>query len=167
MSLSKNSGLSVSELSYPLPTWRYQVLFQSWGQLQSYLLIVMVCTIVIHSLALISNARAMPVQYLLAGLALGGLISVVIVMKARFTVSPASEAAVRRVVTEVEVAGYIENGVVDNAVMYRQNLPRFLRWDEGSISIAREGETLILTGPQLKLLTIRKRLLAHPPTTNP
>lgn len=158
MSSSKNSGLSVSEVSYPLPAWRYQILFQSWGQLQSYMLIVLVCTLLIHGLALASNARVMPIRYLLGGLALGGLISVVMVMKARFTVSPASEAAVRRVVTEVEVAGYVENGVVDNAVRYRQNLPRILRWDEGSISVARDGEVLVITGPMVKLKTIRKRL---------
>ena len=160
MSQSKNSGLRVSDISYPLPAWRYQVLFQSWGQLQSWLVIVLACTLVIHALAMASRTQVMPIGYLLAGLALAGLVSVVMVMKARFTVSPASEAAVRRVVTEVEVAGYLENGVVDNAVTYRQNLPRLLRWDEGSISVARDGETLVITGPVVKLKIIRKRLLA-------
>lgn len=160
MSQSKNSSFTVSEISYPLPGWRYQLLFQSWEQLQSYLVIVLACTLVIHALALFSDARVMPLPYLLGGLALGGLISVVMVMKAQFTVAPASEAAVRRVVTEVEVAGYIENGVNDNAVMFRQNLPRVLRWDEGAISVAREDGTLIVSGPMAKLKTIRKRLLA-------
>lgn len=160
MTASKNSILTVSEISYPLPNWRYRVLFQSWGQLQSWLLIVVGCTLVIHFLALYSSARVMPIGYLLAGLAIGGLISVLMVLQARFTVSPASEAAVRRVITEVEVARYIENGVVGNAVMYRQNLPRMLRWDEGNISVARDGETLILTGPVVNLKRIRSRLLA-------
>jgi hypothetical protein len=160
MSQSRNSALSVSELSYPLPTWRYQLLFQSWTQLQSYLLIVLASTLAIHGLALVSNTRVMPIGYLLAGLALGGLMSVVMVMRARFTVSPASEAAVRRVVTEVEAARYVEDGVVGNAVMYRQNLPRVLRWDEGRISVAREGDTLILTGPVVNLKLLRKRLVA-------
>ena len=160
MSASKNSILTVSEISYPQPAWRYRMLFQSWGQLQSWLLIVVGCTLAIHFLAVYSNGRVMPIGYLLAGLATGGLISVLMVLPARFTVSPASEAAVRRVVTEVEVARYIENGVVANAVMYRQNLPRVLRWDEGNISVAREGETLILTGPVVNLKRIRARLLA-------
>ena len=160
MSASKNSILTVSDISYPLPAWRYRLLFQSWSQLQSWLLIVVGCTLAIHFLALYSKTRVMPIGYLLAGLALGGLISVLMVMKARFTVSPASEAAVRRVVTEVEVARYIEHGVVGNAILYRQNLPRILRWDEGSISVAREGETLVLTGPVVNLKRIRLRLLA-------
>ena len=160
MTASKNSILTVSEISYPLPAWRYRALFQSWGQLQSYLLIVLGCTLAIHFLAVYSKARVMPIGYLLALLAAGGLISVLMVLPARFTVSPASEAAVRRVVTEVEVARYIENGVVGNAVMYRQNLPRVLRWDEGNISVARDGETLILTGPVVNLKRIRSRLLA-------
>ena len=160
MSQPKNSAFSVSAIVYPLPTWRYLVLFQSWAQLQSFLLIVLVCTLAIHGLAVASSARVMPIGALLTGLTLGGLISVLMVVRAQFSVSPASEDAVRRVVTEVEIARYIENGVVDDAVMYRQNLPRMLRWDEGSIRITREGETLILTGPVVNLKRIRSRLVA-------
>lgn len=160
MSQPRNSGLTVSTITYPLPAWRYQLLFQSWPQLRSYLLIVLACTLVIHGLALVSKARVMPLGYLAAGMAMAGLVSVVMVMRARLTVSPASEAAVRRVVTEVEVARYIEQGVVDNSVVYRQNLPRVLRWNEGNISVARDGDTLVITGPMAKLKLIRKRLLA-------
>ena len=157
-----NYPLTVSPLSYPLPAWRYWALFQSAAQLQSYLLIVAACTLVIHTLALTSGARVMPPWYLAALLAVGALVPVLMVMRARFTVAPASEAAVRRLVTEVEVARMIEDGVVGNAVRYRQNLPRMLRWDEGSISIAREGDTLIVTGPVLKLSNIRKQLRVRP-----
>ena len=151
----------VSALDYPLPPKRYWMLFQSWTQLQSYLLIVLACTLAIHGLAVVSGARVMPIGALLAGLAAGGLISVLMVMKARFTVSPASEAAVRRVVTEVECARYIEVGAQGNAIVYRQNLPRLLRWDEGNISVAREGDVLVLTGPVANLRRIRARLAAR------
>jgi hypothetical protein len=153
--------LTVSALSYPLPAKRYWLLFQSWTQLQSYLLIVLACTLLIHGLALVSSARVMPVGALLAGFAAGGLISVLMVMQARFTVAPASEAAVRRVVTEVECARYIEVGARGNAIVYRQNLPRLLRWDEGNISVAREGDTLVLTGPVANVRRIRARLAAR------
>jgi len=159
MSTPQNSPFSVSPLSYPLPTWRYWALFQSAAQLQSFVLIVAACTLVIHTLALTSGARVMPPWYLAALLAVGALVPVAMVMRARFTVAPASEAAVRRLVTEVEVARLVEDGVVGNAVMYRQNLPRILRWREGSISVAREGDGLIVTGPVLKLRSIRRQLL--------
>ncbi len=152
--------LDVSAISYPLPSRSYWMLFQSWGQLQSYLLIVVACSVAIHALAIVSGARVMPLGALLAVLGAGGLISVLMVMKARFTVAPASEAAVRRVVTEVECARYIEVGARDNAIVYRQNLPRVLRWDEGNISVARDGDTLVLTGPVVKLRAIRARLAA-------
>ncbi len=157
MSQSKNSAFSVSTLSYPLPKWRYWILFQSWGQLRSFALMVLACSLVIHGLALASKARVMPLGVLVGALALGGLISVLMVLKARFTVSPASEDAVRRVVTEVECARHVENGVAGNAVMYRQNLPRMLRWQEGSISVARDGDQLIIEGPVASL----KRIHAH------
>ena len=154
-------AIIVSALDYPLPPKRYWLLFQSWTQLQSYLLIVLACTLAIHGLAVVSGARVMPIGALLAGLAAGGLISVLMVMRARFTVSPASEAAVRRVVTEVECARYIEVGAQGNAIVYRQNLPRLLRWDEGNISVAREGDVLVLTGPVANLRRIRARLAAR------
>jgi len=161
MSTLENSAFTVSRITYPLPAWRYWLMFQSGAQLQSFVLIVLTCALIIHGLALLSGGRVMPAPYLAALLALGGLVSVVMVMKARFTVAPASEAAVRRLVTEVEVARHVEDGVAGNAVMYRQNLPRILRWDEGSISVAREGDTLIVTGPVFKLRNIRKQLLAR------
>ncbi len=157
---SVKAKLAVSAITYPLPAKRYWMLFQSWTQLQSYLLIVLACTLAIHGLAIASGARVMPLGALLAGLAVGALISVLMVMKARFSVSPASEAAVRRVVTEVECARYIEVGARGNAIVYRQNLPRLLRWDEGNIHVARDGDTLVLTGPVANLRRIRARLCA-------
>jgi hypothetical protein len=159
MSDSPTSKLSVSAIAYPLAARRYWMLFQSWSQLQSYLLIVLACTLLIHGLAVVSGARVMPLGALLAGLAAGGLISVLMVLKARFTAGPASEAAVRRVITEVECAGYIEVGAQGNAVVYRQNLPRLLRWDEGNIHVSRGGDMLVLTGPVAKLRRIRARLM--------
>jgi hypothetical protein len=155
-----NSTFSVSAIAYPLPKWRYWVLFQSPSQLQSYLLMVLACTLAIHGLAVASNARVMPLGLLLAGLALGGLISVAMVLRAQFTVAPASEAAVRRVVTEVECARYVENGAQGNAIIYRQNLPRLLRWQEGNISVARDGDLLIVTGPVANLKRVRAHLIA-------
>jgi hypothetical protein len=158
MSPSKNSPLSVSSIAYPLPAWRYWILFQSWRQLRSFALIVLVFTLSIHGLAMLSKGRVMPIGALLAGLTLGGLISVMMVLRAQFTVSPASEEAVRRVVTEVECARHVEDGVTGNAVMYRQNLPRLLRWQEGSIAVARHGDQLVITGPVASLKRIRSHL---------
>lgn len=150
----------VSALAYPLPARRYWILFQSWPQLQSYLLIVLACTLAIHGLAVVSGARVMPLGALLAAVAAGALVSVLMVLPARFSVAPASEAAVRRAVTEVECARYVEAGARGNAIVYRQNPPRLLRWDEGNITIARDGDTLVLTGPTIALRNIRKRLAA-------
>ncbi len=160
MSHPKNSTFSVSAIAYPLPRWRYFLLFQSWTQLQSYLVILLCCVLSIQGLAYASKARIMPIGLLLAGMAIGGLAAVVAALKAQFTVTPASEDAVRRVVTEVECARYIEQGAQGNAIIYRQNLPRLLRWDESNISVAREGDQLIVSGPAAALKRIRGHLLA-------
>lgn len=66
----------------------------------------------------------------------------------------------RRVVTEVECARYVENGVRGNAIVYRQNLPRLLRWNEGNINVAREGDQLTISGPVASIRSIRARLAA-------
>jgi hypothetical protein len=157
--MSDSTTLTVSPLTFPLPASRNAMLFQSWTQLQSYLLIVLASGLAIHGLALVSGKRMMPLGALLAGLAAGGLISVLLAIKARFTVAPASEAAVRRVITEIECAGYVEVGARDHAIVYRRNVARLLRWNESNIAVSRDGESLVLTGPVGKLRAIRARLM--------
>jgi hypothetical protein len=150
--------LTVSPLSYPLPGYRNAMLFQSWSQLRSYLCVVLACTLLIHLLAVVSGARVLHPALLMAALAGAGLVSVAMLIRSRFTVSPASEAAVRRVLTEVECVGYVEVGARDNVIVYRPNLPRVLRREQASIGVSRDGDTLVLTGPVVKLRRIRARL---------
>ncbi|MES2016237.1 MAG: hypothetical protein V4484_07045 [Pseudomonadota bacterium] len=160
MSHPKNSAFSVSAIAYPLAKWRYFLLFQSWSQLQSYLVILLCCTLAIQGLAYASKARIMPIGLLLAGMAVGGLAAVMAALRAQFTVTPASEDAVRRLVTEVECARYVEQGAQGNAIIYRQNLPRWLRWNESNIAVARDGDRLVVSGPVAALKRIRAHLLA-------
>lgn len=161
MSQSENPPFSTSPLSYPLPKWRYWIMFQSWGQVRSYLLIILVSALALHSLALLAGVRLLPIAVLLGAMAVGGLISVLMVMPARFTVAPSSEHAVARVIDELKFMRYIENGVQDNAVVYRQNLPRVLRWNEGNIRLARDGADLVVSGPVTNVSRVRKGLLSR------
>jgi len=161
MSESENSPFTVSPLVYPLPKWRYWLMFQSWGQLRSYALIILVSALAMQSLALLAGVRLLPTAVLLGAMAVGGLISVLMVLPARFTVSPSSERAVARVIEELKFMRYIENGVQDNAVVYRQSLPRVLRWNEGTIRLARDGDDLIVSGPVTNVSRVRKGLMTR------
>jgi len=151
----------VSVTAYPLPAWRYWLLFQSPRQLASWIVLLLLSALALQSLALLAGVALLSTVVLLAALALGGLVSVVMVLPARVTVSPSSEVAVGRVIDELGFLRYTEVGARDNAVLYRQNLPRFLRWEEGNIRLARDGADLVISGPMVNLSRLRRGLLAR------
>jgi hypothetical protein len=161
MSEPNNPPFTVSPATYPRPAWRYWLLFQSWRQFSSWLAILLVSAMAIQSLALLAGVALLSTAVLLAALALGGLISVIMVLPARVTLAPSSEVAVGRVIDELTFMRYVEVGARGNAVVYRQNLPRVLRWDEGNIHLARDGDTLVISGPMANLRRIRLGLLAR------
>ncbi|UUZ47251.1 hypothetical protein LP420_27900 [Massilia sp. B-10] len=98
---------------------------------------------------------------LLAALAVGGLISVAMVLPVRVSVTPSSEQAVGRVIDELGFMRYVEVGARGNAVVYRQNLPRVLRWDEGNIRLLRDGDHLVIEGPVVNVRRVRLGLLSR------
>jgi hypothetical protein len=161
MSAPNNPPFAVSSTDYPLPAWRYWLLFQSWRQFGSWVAILLVSALALQSLALLAGVALLSTAALLGALALGGLVSVVMVLPARFTIAPSSEAAVGRAIDELGFLRYIEVGARDNAVLYRQNLPRALLWDEGNIRLARDGDNLVISGPMANLRRIRLGLLSR------
>lgn len=155
MSESTNPPFTVSSVLYPRPAWRYCLLFQSWKQFSSWLALLLVSALAMQSLALLAGAPLLSTAVLLAALAVGGLISVAMVLPVRVSVTPSSEQAVGRVIDELGFMRYVEVGARDNAVVYRQNLPRVLRWDEGNIRLLRDGDHLVIEGPAVNVRRVR------------
>lgn len=148
---------SVSDVTFPHPAWRYLLLFQSWQQLRSWGLRVLVALVLVNYLLTFANAGLR--HAVLAGAVLGSLPSVVMALPTRFVVSACPDRVVRTLASELEALGYVSQGSRAGVALYRQNLPRLLRWDERNVRIERAGDRLIVTGPFMILKKARRFLL--------
>ncbi|UUZ52881.1 hypothetical protein LP419_27490 [Massilia sp. H-1] len=127
-----------------------------------------------QSLALLAGVPLLSTAVLLAALAVGGLISVAMVLPVRVSVTPSSEQAVGRVIDELGFMRYVEVGARGNAVVYRQNLPRVLRWDRRQHPPAarwrpsrdrRAGRQRAPGSPRTALPQVRRLRLGSGPTS--
>jgi cadmium resistance protein CadD (predicted permease) len=141
----------VSSVTFPKPAWRYLLLFQSWSQLQSWGVCVLAMLVLIHLFFGLSDTHELPMQTVAMGAVLGSLASVVMVLPSTFVVSACPERVVHALTSELEVLGYVLQGSQAGTLVYRQKLPRLLRWDEGNVTIARAGDRIIVTGPLMIL----------------
>lgn len=101
---SLSSHEAISALTYPQPVWRYLLLFQSWSQLGSWLIIVLASTLPLHAF-LMGQEGAPPLAGLLCGTALGSLVSVCMVLPVQFSVAPVGAASMRNLLDTLERLG--------------------------------------------------------------
>lgn len=153
------SRMAVSEIALPSPVWRYLLLFQTWSQFQSWCVIVAVATLFIQGLVFITNTAPLPTMGILVGAALGSLVSVFLVFPARFVVSPITEEVLGHITTSIEEVRYIQQSSEGDVAVFRQDLPRWLRWNEGDIAIVRENNEIVISGPLAILRNIRRSIL--------
>jgi hypothetical protein len=152
---------AIPKLVFPLPAWRYALLFQSWSQFQSWALTGLLTALAITALLVLVKANVPPVGGLLAGSVLGSLISVVTVLPAEFEFKQGSASHLVTLQNYLEHYGYvrIDNGI--DAIVYRQNLPKLLRWEEGQVRIERTGDRIVVKGPLMILRKLRRALVAN------
>ncbi len=155
---SLSSHEAISALTYPQPFWRYLLLFQSWPQLGSWLIIVLASTLPLHAL-LMGQEGAPPLAGLLCGTALGSLVSVCMVLPVRFSVAHADAASMRSLLDTLARLGYVQDQRTGASVVYLQKLPRILRWNEGAVTIAQLHGTIVVSGPRFIVGWMRKDVL--------
>lgn len=148
----------VSSVTFPKPAWRYLLLFQSWSQLQSWGFFVIAAVVMVNGLLGLFDIGDLPVTAILVGAALGALGSVIAVLPTEFLVRWSSNHPFRSLTSELEGLGYVLQAAQADTVVYRQNLPRLLRWDEGNVVIERAGDRLIVKGPLVIVKKIRHAL---------
>lgn len=153
---------AISALTYPRPFWRYLLLFQSWSQLGSWLVMVLAVTLPMHAL-MIGLKEAPPLVALLCGTALGSLGSVCMVLPVQFSVAPAGAASMRSLLDTLERLGYVQERRSGASAVYLQKLPRVLRWNEGALRIAQHRGTIVVSGPRSIVGRMRKALLSAAP----
>lgn len=157
MSVS-DSHPAISALAYPYPLWRYLLLFQSGSQLASWLFCVLASAWLMHAL-LRGMGEAPPAEALLGGMALGSLVSVCMVLPARFCVAPAEAGSMRILLDTLAFLGYVHEQRLGTSDVYRQKLPRVLRWEEGEVRIARLGGEIVVSGPRSIVGAMRKAVV--------
>jgi hypothetical protein len=116
-------------------------------------------TLLLSSLPFLFNLEYIPIQYILIGAALGSLFSVMMVFSAEFTVSPSNQEMLKFISGQLTSLSYIETSSIENSVTYRQNLPRYLRWNEGAVTVILESDGIKISGAAFILSMVRKRLL--------
>lgn len=127
-------------------------------------MIVLVTAVFIQGIMFLCGARLIPAEGILLGIAIGSLVSVLMVIPAQFTISPSSDESMRRLITQLKEMRYIETVQREIAqertcVVYRQNLPRLLRWDEGDVTISLQPNLILICGAQAVLKRIRFQLV--------
>lgn len=146
-------------VTFSRPAWRYLLLFQSWSQLQSWALFVIAMNVLIYCVLRLSETRVLPVEGALIGTVLGSLCSVIMVLPTQFIVTSNRDYLFNSLSSELKGRGYVLLGSQKDIVIYRQNLPRLLRWDEGNVAIERTADCLIVKGPFMMVKKVRNSLL--------
>lgn len=152
---------NISRLTFPQPAWRYLLLFQSWNQLQSWGCSVVAALVLISSLLTFLEPRFLTFEGMLVGAVLGSLCSVIMVLPTEFVVRPRSDHLFATLKSEVEALGHVLLDSRTDAAVYRQKMPRYWRWDEGNVTIERVGKGLVVRGPLVIVLKVRRSLVSR------
>ena len=149
----------VSKVKFPKRPWRYLVLFQSWAQFQSWGIFVIGTNVLINSVLGFFESFVLPIEGVLIGTVLGSLFSVIMVLPTEFVVNSHSSRLFNSVTSELDELGYVLESSETDIAIYRQNLHRFLRWDEGQVEIKQADDFLVVKGPLMIIKIVRRNLL--------
>ena len=159
MSSAQRANSSISAVEYPVAFWRYLILFQSWRQLESWSVTVVATAWAIHGAMYIAGLQLLPVDGLLLGIAIGSIFSVVMAMPIQFQIKSPANLSIEHIYSLLDKFHYVEMLKTNESISFRQNLPRFLRWDEGNVLVAFGPNECKITGPQSIVRRIRSSLL--------
>ncbi|KAB8043465.1 hypothetical protein [Janthinobacterium aquaticum] len=151
---------NISNISFPLKKWRYFILFQSVAQTISWTVTLLFCLVLISYLSSLDTGSKAPLGGLLSGALIGSTFSLMAVFPAKFIVVDNGLAVLSEIEVRLLKMNYVEQERFDKKIIYRQNLPRLLRWDEGNVEIKKDGNILILNGAYISIRKLRKSLLS-------
>lgn len=149
----------VSQVTYPYSHWRYVLLFQSRRQLESWLVTVLLASSAVYLSVTLFHQPLAPLATILSAVVGGSLCSVLMVLPAKLTVSAAAPDTVSLLYARLDAMRYVEGSRFGKNVVFRQDLPRFLRWDEADLTMRTEPGMVTFTGPVFMLKVIRASLL--------
>jgi len=150
---------SVSAVTFPHPHWRYLLLFQSRRQLESWLVTVLLAASGVYLSVTLFHQPLAPLATILSAVVVVSLCSVLMVLPAQLTVSAAAPDTFPLLYARLDAMRYVEGSRFGKNIVFRQDLPRFLRWDEADLTMRTETGTVTFTGPVFMLKVIRASLL--------
>lgn len=149
----------ISELSFPLKKWRYLIVFQSTSQFTSWVVMILSCLIIIGYLLVLDNNPKVPHDTVLLSAVFGSSFSLLSVLHVKFTVQDDSLGLLSEIECHLLKMNYVEEERYRGGVVYRQNLPRMLRWDEGNVRIGTEDNILTVSGAYISVRRLHSRLM--------
>jgi hypothetical protein len=149
----------VSAVTYPHPHWRYWLLFQSRRQFETWLVTVLLAASTVYLSVTLFHQPLAPLATALSAVVGASLCSVLMVLPAQLTVSKATPDTVPLLQARLDAMRYVEGSRFGKNIVFRQDLPRFLRWDEADVTMRTEPGTVTFSGPVFMLKVIRASLL--------
>jgi hypothetical protein len=149
----------VSALTYPLPHWRYLLLFQSRRQFETWLVTVLLAASGVYLSVTLLHQPVAPLARILAAVVGLSLCSVLMVLPAQLTVSASAPDTLVMLHARLDAMRYVEGSRFGKNVVFRQDLPRCLRWDEADVTMRIDAGVVTFTGPVFMLKVIRASLL--------
>lgn len=145
MSNSKSTNF-ISNINYPLPFWRYLLVFQSYRQLRSWIFIVAATALPFYFLLNLFNSESLPIEVILLGIAFGSMFSVMMVAPVEFRFKRKADRHLCVLVDTLDNLGYIKESQAETTTTFRQKLPTWLRWREGNIVIEKYRDEILVKG---------------------
>jgi hypothetical protein len=147
---------TTSAIRYPRRFWRYLLLFQSWGQLQSWLITIALTMLVITEAMVQCGASQVPLVEIVVGGMLGSLASVAMVVPAEFDVLSNPDHAAKFFRRQIEGMAYVQLSSEPGMTTYRSKLPRCLRWNEGNVTVHQHENKVTVSGGVMMLRLLRR-----------
>lgn len=145
----------VSDLIFPLPLWRYILIFQSWQQLRSWTIIVSGSALSFYFLVNFLSFKSLPIEVVLLGVTFGSIFSVIMVAPVEFRFTRKTDRLLCNLVDELYDIGYIQESQIERTKIFRQKLPSWLRWNEGNVVIERYNDEILVKGGVFILTKLR------------
>lgn len=158
-SAAANGVPCISPVVFPYPHWRYLLLFQSRRQFESWLVAVLLAASAVYLSVTLWHQPLLPLASVLAAVVGVSLCSVMMVLPAQLTVSATAPDTMPLLHARLCALRYVEGCRFGKSIVFRQDLPRFLRWDEAEVTMRTEPDTVVFTGPVFMLKVIRSSLL--------
>ncbi|MFN3791259.1 hypothetical protein [Massilia sp.] len=149
---------SISKTYFPLPLWRYILIFQSWQQLLSWMVIVSATAFSVYFLLNILDPRSVPIEAILLGVAFGSMFSVIMVIPVEIHFKGKTNRLTYILVEKLYSVGYIQDSQAGEITTFKQKFSSRLKWTEGNVVIKKLDHEIVVTGGWFILGNLRRAI---------